>query len=68
MRQDAETGERLAMRLSSPEELILGNQITMMRAMLMMLRCAPDVADTYSEKSDLEETIRGSLAVLSGNG
>lgn len=50
--------------LTPLEKLIIGNQITMMRAQLMLLRCAPDVADTYGEKQELSEAIRESLAAL----
>jgi hypothetical protein len=51
------------MRLSGPEELIVDNQISIMRALLFLLR------DTYTngEKRGLEDAVRRSYAALSGN-
>jgi hypothetical protein len=50
-----------AMRLSGPEELIVGNQVTIMRALLFLL----NGVDTNGEKGELQNAVRESLTAIS---
>lgn len=57
-------GSTPAIRLSGPEELIVGNQITIMRALLFLVR---DI-DTNGEKRELRDAIHDSVVALSNIG
>jgi hypothetical protein len=59
MARDPEIGQR--MRLSGPEELIVGNQVAIMKALLFLLHGV----DTNGEKGELQDALRESLAALS---